>query len=321
VLIEPVELAQELCVSKEALSVMAAIRKGIEKHNKGSEDHTIYVSDRRWVKSVALLRSAAYICGKKEVTPDECMLLAHCLWSDEEGIVPVRKIVTEAVEAQLNGTASAFSAWKDKFKALDDTITRFLDSRVVPPESMGYTRAPLSGQGLIKVDLDGRQFFVPEAELRDGNTFTVPVKYHRTGLTKQCLFKVFSVGEDLYSVVCDRQEYLISARKGFPGEDRKPEFRKSLDGAEADLDSIVRSTGEGGGASFSPSPFLSDSDNSFLRSIREGRPGEAESYRRRIDELRGMLDGRRRRRHRLLHQTRGVRGGRRVPGPLRGGVR
>lgn len=314
-------LSQELGVSRDALAVMRAIKRGIAMHNKLSEDRTIYVSDRRWVKSAALLRSAAYICGKKEVTPDECMLLAHCLWSDEEGIAPVRKIVTEAVEAQLNGTASAFSAWKDKFKALDDTITRFLDSRVVPPESMGYTRAPLSGKGLIKVDIDGEQFFVPEIELRDRNTFTVPVKILRTGLTKQRTFNVHSVGEDLYSVECDCKEYLISARKGFPGEDRKPEFRKSLDGAEADLDSIVRSMGEGGGASFSPSPFLSDSDNSFLRSIREGRPGEAESYRRRIDELRGMLDGRRRRRHRLLHQTRGVRGGRRVPGPLRGGFR
>ena len=65
-------LSQKLGVSKDALAVIAAIRKGIDRFNKESEEHVIYVSDRRWVKSAALMRSAAYICGKQEVTPDEC---------------------------------------------------------------------------------------------------------------------------------------------------------------------------------------------------------------------------------------------------------
>ena len=289
-------LSRELGVSKDALSVIAAIRKGIEKHNKESEEHSIYVSDRRWVRSVALLRSAAYICGKKEVTPDECMLLAHCLWSDEGNIAPIRKIVTEAVEAQLDETVSAYSSWKAFFQSVDERITSFMDSRVIPPESMGFTRAELSGKGLIRVEIDGKQTYIPEIELRDGNTFVQSVKYLRTGLTKQCRFKVESMGKNLYSVNFDGGEYVLSVMRGgnAPREEKLREFREVLDRSERDLDAITGSLGNGNGAPFTPSPFLSASENSFLRSIREGRPGEAESYRKRIAELRGMVDGSRR---------------------------
>jgi len=44
----------------------------------------VYVSDRRLVKSVALLQVAAFTSGRKYVTPKDCMLLQHVLWNRPE---------------------------------------------------------------------------------------------------------------------------------------------------------------------------------------------------------------------------------------------
>ena len=42
------------------------------------------MSDRRLVKSVALLQVAAFTSGRSYVTPKDCMLLQHVLWNRPE---------------------------------------------------------------------------------------------------------------------------------------------------------------------------------------------------------------------------------------------
>ena len=44
----------------------------------------MYVSDRRLVKAVGLLKVAAFTCGRSQVNELDCLLLQHVLWQRPE---------------------------------------------------------------------------------------------------------------------------------------------------------------------------------------------------------------------------------------------
>lgn len=67
-------------VSAEVLNILADLREYLQEKC----EPPVYVSDRRLVKSVALLQVAAYSSGRTYVTPKDCMLLQHVLWQRPE---------------------------------------------------------------------------------------------------------------------------------------------------------------------------------------------------------------------------------------------
>jgi len=70
----------EVEVTQEVLNIMADLRQYLQEKC----EPPVYVSDRRLVKSVALLQVAAYCTGRKSVIPRDCMLLQHVLWQRPE---------------------------------------------------------------------------------------------------------------------------------------------------------------------------------------------------------------------------------------------
>ena len=63
----------------------------------------IYVSDRRWLKIVHLLRVAAYTEGRTLVLWPDCWLLQHCLWSHPDQHAKIREwFDTSAIEIVRN---------------------------------------------------------------------------------------------------------------------------------------------------------------------------------------------------------------------------
>ncbi|TXD33798.1 AAA family ATPase [Lujinxingia vulgaris] len=71
-------------------------------------DQNIYVSDRRWMKALKMLRVAAYTNGQDEVTLWECWLLQHCLWSKPEERDVIREWFEERVGAESVEGAGVF---------------------------------------------------------------------------------------------------------------------------------------------------------------------------------------------------------------------
>lgn len=63
------------------------------------ENLKYYVSDRRWKKAVGVMRMSAYLNGRNEVDLSDVLLLAHILWTDEESMPFIRKILAESVVA------------------------------------------------------------------------------------------------------------------------------------------------------------------------------------------------------------------------------
>jgi MoxR-like ATPase len=59
----------------------------------------IYVSDRRLVKSVNMLKVAAFTNGRLSINPFDCLLLRHCLWQNPREHEPIMKYILEKLSS------------------------------------------------------------------------------------------------------------------------------------------------------------------------------------------------------------------------------
>ncbi len=85
-------------VPPEILEIIDIIRKKITIRNQQNTDKSpIYVSDRRWKKIINLLRTSAYLNGRKEVDIMDCFIIPHSLWNKADEIEEVRDIVHEVI--------------------------------------------------------------------------------------------------------------------------------------------------------------------------------------------------------------------------------
>ena len=87
----------DVSVSDEALDIICSIKYEIDEYNKGNNE-AIYISDRRWKNIVYILKAAAFFSERNTVMPVDCFLITHCIWTLEENIDAVKKIVLEAIK-------------------------------------------------------------------------------------------------------------------------------------------------------------------------------------------------------------------------------
>jgi MoxR-like ATPase len=81
-------------------NVIHIIRKYIDQHNKREEnkDKQIYISDRRWRKTVRLLRTSAFLNDRNAVDLMDCFLIKDCLWNETEQIQTVSQFVKDSIQ-------------------------------------------------------------------------------------------------------------------------------------------------------------------------------------------------------------------------------
>ena len=87
----------DVSVSDEAFDIICSIKYEIDEYNKGNNE-AIYISDRRWKNIVYILKAAAFFSERNTVMPVDCFLITHCIWTLEENIDAVKKIVLEAIK-------------------------------------------------------------------------------------------------------------------------------------------------------------------------------------------------------------------------------
>jgi len=77
----------EVEVPNHILGLIHHVRKILAQRNvTADESRQIYVSDRRWRKITRLLRSSAYLNGRKKVIVMDCFLIQDCIWDREDEI-------------------------------------------------------------------------------------------------------------------------------------------------------------------------------------------------------------------------------------------
>ncbi|MCL4126387.1 UNVERIFIED_CONTAM: hypothetical protein GTU68_046945 [Idotea baltica] len=78
-----------LTLSEDVFEKLFELKSMLEKHSSAYDDD-LYVSDRRWKKSVKLLKASAFFSGRDEINPMDLLLLQDCLWTTPENREQVR---------------------------------------------------------------------------------------------------------------------------------------------------------------------------------------------------------------------------------------
>jgi MoxR-like ATPase len=152
--------SRKVPIGKEAMSVILEIRRRLGR---------IYVSDRRWKQSADLLRTAAWVCGKDEVTPAEVPILAYCLWSEDSERETVSEIVRECAAESGGFPLARFSDWKRRYGEAEKRA----ELSVLGPakEHAEYEALPVfGGAKCVPVDAGGITFYLPHSKIRPGNS-------------------------------------------------------------------------------------------------------------------------------------------------------
>ncbi len=95
-------------VSDEALNIICSIKYEIDEYNKGNNE-AIYISDRRWKNIVYILKAAAFFSERNTVMPVDCFLITHCIWTLEENIDEVKKIVLKSIKNFSSSNINKFN--------------------------------------------------------------------------------------------------------------------------------------------------------------------------------------------------------------------
>ena len=89
---------EEVSVPDEVKAVIREIHSRMWKlHEEQPKKNLYYISDRRWIKIVHLLKSAAFLNGRKEVDLMDCSLISYCIWNSNETIAPTKKMVEDCI--------------------------------------------------------------------------------------------------------------------------------------------------------------------------------------------------------------------------------
>ncbi|MUJ39511.1 ATPase RavA domain-containing protein [Aliivibrio fischeri] len=81
-----------LTLSDQVFEKLFELKSMLEQNNT-AYDEDLYVSDRRWKKSVKLLKASAFFSGRDEINPMDLLLLQDCLWTTPENREQVRESI------------------------------------------------------------------------------------------------------------------------------------------------------------------------------------------------------------------------------------
>jgi len=109
-------------LSEAVFEKIYLLKLAIEK----SDVKDLYVSDRRWKKSVRLLKAAAYFNGRDEVNPLDILILKDCLWNSTESLVEVKRIIEEFATTQAFDQRNADHQMNASLVKINNTTDQML---------------------------------------------------------------------------------------------------------------------------------------------------------------------------------------------------
>lgn len=116
--IDQVELGAEI------LNTIQLVKVKIIEHNaRPNNVHApIIVHDRRWKKIVRLLRTSAFLNGRKKVDLMDCFLMEHCLWSNPDQKIIIKEIITESIAKHGYTMAVNLNMLKKEVKEFEEDV-------------------------------------------------------------------------------------------------------------------------------------------------------------------------------------------------------
>ncbi len=93
------ERIDQVAVPAEVLNTIQVVKIRLDEHNQrpNNADDQIRIYDRRWKKIIRLLRTSAFLNGRRQVDLMDCFLMIECLWSKPTQRETIQHIVNEAI--------------------------------------------------------------------------------------------------------------------------------------------------------------------------------------------------------------------------------
>lgn len=98
--------AEGVSLPQEALDCLLRIREAVEELNAKQQTAPLYISDRRWLQIVRLLKTSACCNDRTEVLPADCLLLTPCIWEEQADMDKIRTAIVRALLGEVSGRIS-----------------------------------------------------------------------------------------------------------------------------------------------------------------------------------------------------------------------
>ncbi|MEH6453757.1 MAG: MoxR protein, partial [Psychromonas sp.] len=150
----------DVTLSEHCFELIYELKLFLEQKNTRGEmiEAPIYVSDRRWKKSMRLLQACAYFNGRTEVSETDLFILKDCIWHD----LASREAINEAI---YNFARHRFCAQQEvtqkiqkirsKLTQLDSDFTDRFATRLVSEVMLTKIRYKLDTQSLQVESING----------------------------------------------------------------------------------------------------------------------------------------------------------------------
>ncbi|PSW20269.1 AAA family ATPase [Photobacterium sanctipauli] len=106
----------DIKLSEDLFEKIYQLKSMIENRSEQSDvddesDNELYISDRRWKKSVRLLKASAFYNGRDAINPLDLLLLQDCMWHSPESRHVIQETINDfAIQKAFNQEASQFDA-------------------------------------------------------------------------------------------------------------------------------------------------------------------------------------------------------------------
>ncbi|MEM6297588.1 MAG: AAA family ATPase [Bacteroidota bacterium] len=129
--IEAIELPSEV------LNTIQLVKQKLNEYDaKGGIPFRVY--DRRWKKIVRLLRTSAFLNGRKSVDLMDCFLMVHCLWNAPEQLDFVQQTVAEVIQKHGYSVALNLNGLKKEIRELETDVKKETNVSIAKTEDELY---------------------------------------------------------------------------------------------------------------------------------------------------------------------------------------
>lgn len=137
-------------IFEKIYQLKSMIEEKVESGEGSAHDSELYISDRRWKKSVRLLKASAFFNGRGAISPLDLLLLQDCLWHSPESRHVVRNIIRDfATQKAFNQETSQADA--NEAQAILDTVNQ----EIADALSMSFSRETMMRKEWFKYDFSG----------------------------------------------------------------------------------------------------------------------------------------------------------------------
>ncbi|WP_041771321.1 ATPase RavA domain-containing protein [Psychromonas sp. CNPT3] len=91
------EHINDVQLNQSVFDLIYVLKNKIENMDETSDynNEHLYISDRRWKKSIRLLKACAFFNGKNEISPLDLLILTDCIWDTPNSRHSVQKIIED----------------------------------------------------------------------------------------------------------------------------------------------------------------------------------------------------------------------------------